>query len=243
MTITKLQQIIKNFSLKSQIFLDYDGTLVPIVMDPENCYAPESLRQLLKELDTKYELYIVSGRTIEDLRKFIGLDLNYIYLHGLMADLKGKKIEFVENTHEYINIFEKLNSENPFSPNIGVRMYSKPFGVVYHLGLVKAENLSYVKEIILRTCKEYNLEPYFGKNLIELKIPGVNKGSAIKSCRNQKQCLIAGDEETDEYAFNACSECITIHIGNSTTAAKFTVDNLDDFREILFTLAQRPLTS
>ncbi|WP_175266878.1 hypothetical protein [Acidiplasma cupricumulans] len=44
--------------LEPQIFLDYDGTLVPIRNDPSNCYADSELDFILKYLDKYYELLL-----------------------------------------------------------------------------------------------------------------------------------------------------------------------------------------
>ncbi len=224
----------------SQIFLDYDGTLVPIIMDPELCFADNELREILKEIDRLYELYIISGRTLEDLKKFLNLNLNYVYLHGMFADLKGKTIEFVENSSKYFDTFRKLENEVRFPEGSGVRTYRKPYGFVIHLGLVPDSlKPEYIKQAEI-LGKEYGLEIYYGINLIELKVPGVNKGRAIRALRNDRKCLIAGDEATDEYGFVECPECLTIHIGNGKTAAILSVRNIDEFRKILKALIHRP---
>ncbi|MHB1439595.1 MAG: trehalose-phosphatase [Cuniculiplasma sp.] len=227
----------------SQLFIDYDGTLVPIVMDPELCYADEGLKHILSSLDQKYMLYIVSGRTLEDLKRFIGLDLNYIYLHGMFADLKGKTIAIKKDAETYYDVFRKLESEVTFPEWSGVRIYHKPYGIVFHLGLVDPHRREGYVERIRNIAFLNHLDVYYGINLVELKVPGVEKGKAIRVVRNEKTCLIAGDEETDESGFNMCSECVTIHVGEGKTAARFTVKNIDAFREILNFLSHKPETS
>lgn len=235
-----IEESLSKLENNSQIFLDYDGTLVPIIMDPEKSYADSEIQEILKKLDRKYELYVISGRTLEDLKKFIGLDLNYIYLHGMFADLKGKHKDFVENPSEYFDIFRRLEKEMHFPAETGVRTYTKPYGFVVHLGLVEEELRHGIIEQVRKISKENKLEIYYGINLVELKVPGVNKGRAIRALRNDKECMIAGDEGTDEFAFLECPECLTIHIGNGKTAAGFSVENIVEFREILEYMIQSP---
>lgn len=235
-----VEKYLKEIEDGSQIFLDYDGTLVPIIMDPELCFADSGLREILEKLDRKYELYIISGRTLEDLKKFINLNLNYVYLHGMFADLKGKTVSFVENPTLYFDTFRKLEKEVHFPEGSGVRTYRKLYGFVIHLGLVPDNLKPEYRRQAEMIGKENDLEVYYGINLIELKVPGVNKGRAIRALRNDRKCMIAGDEATDEYGFVECPECLTIHIGNGKTAARLSVKDIDEFREILEALIQRP---
>ena len=43
--------------------LDYDGTLVPIIRNPEESYPDKEIMGILQNLRQKYELYIVTGST------------------------------------------------------------------------------------------------------------------------------------------------------------------------------------
>lgn len=54
-----------------QVFLDYDGTLVPISSDPTSCFADRELLSILDGLGEEYDMYIVTGRSAEDMRRFL----------------------------------------------------------------------------------------------------------------------------------------------------------------------------
>ena len=241
--IENVKKSLLNFRDGNQIFLDYDGTLVPIVNDPENCYAPDELKQLLKILNDRYELYIVSGRTLEDLEKFLSMPLNFIYLHGLGAKVRGKDISLIDNIQTYTEKFQRVKNAILSDEFEGLRVYDKGFGVVFHLGLVPKKLHDEIIEKVEIAARENDLGLYYGKNLVEVKIMNINKGKAIRKLRNEKECMIAGDEETDEDAFRECRECISIHIGDGSSLAKFKLRDITEFRMILDYLAYRPRTS
>jgi len=50
------------------VFLDYDGTLTPIVSHPEDAWLPDSMRQTLRSLAARVPVAILSGRDLDDVR-------------------------------------------------------------------------------------------------------------------------------------------------------------------------------
>ena len=56
------------------VFLDYDGTLTPIVLDPGKAVLADAMRQLLISLSLRFTTAIISGRDLDDLKQFIRLD-------------------------------------------------------------------------------------------------------------------------------------------------------------------------
>ena len=51
------------------VFLDYDGTLTPIVSWPEKALLSDSLRQALRALVMQAPVAILSGRDLDDVRQ------------------------------------------------------------------------------------------------------------------------------------------------------------------------------
>ncbi|KAL6558856.1 hypothetical protein OROMI_019206 [Orobanche minor] len=83
---------ITNASKGKQIvmFLDYDGTLSPIVEDPDRAFMSEPLdmRATVKKLARYFPTAIVSGRCIDKVYSFVRLaELYYAGSHGM--DIKG----------------------------------------------------------------------------------------------------------------------------------------------------------
>jgi trehalose 6-phosphate phosphatase len=70
------------------LFFDVDGTLAPIVPDPEAARVPDATRSELRRLAARYGLVAcVSGRTGEVAAAIVGVpELTYVGEHGLELD-------------------------------------------------------------------------------------------------------------------------------------------------------------
>ncbi|PWA85047.1 haloacid dehalogenase-like hydrolase (HAD) superfamily protein [Artemisia annua] len=81
---------ITNASRGKQIvmFLDYDGTLSPIVDDPDRAYMSDAMRATVRKLAGCFPTAIVSGRCRDKVYNFVKLaELYYAGSHGM--DIKG----------------------------------------------------------------------------------------------------------------------------------------------------------
>jgi len=81
------------------LFLDYDGTLTPIVSSPELALCPLEVKFLLEKLRDSPNVFlvIISGRSLEDVREKVGVPgIIYVGNHGLAiqnpAGLHQKKL-------------------------------------------------------------------------------------------------------------------------------------------------------
>src|SRR4029434_2598322 len=65
------------------VFLDYDGTLTPIVSHPEDAWLSDSMRQTLRSLAARVPVAILSGRDLDDVRGRVHVDgVVYAGSHG-----------------------------------------------------------------------------------------------------------------------------------------------------------------
>src|SRR3990167_9721737 len=72
------------------LLLDFDLTLSPLAKNPANAILPDDTRILLKKLSNYIYIAIITGRTINDIKKRIKLnDLSFIGKHGLEYEVKG----------------------------------------------------------------------------------------------------------------------------------------------------------
>ena len=66
------------------VFLDYDGTLTPIVARPDEAALSDAMRDTVQRLAARCPVTIVTGRDISVVRAFVALDvLGYAGNHGL----------------------------------------------------------------------------------------------------------------------------------------------------------------
>jgi len=70
------------------IFIDYDGTLTPIVSNPDHAFLSETMRAAVERLAASKEVAIVSGRSRQKVEDFVRLtSLFYAGSHGF--DIAG----------------------------------------------------------------------------------------------------------------------------------------------------------
>ncbi len=196
-------------------FLDYDGTLTPIVERPDLAVLPCKMRDILRELSLRCTVAIVSGRFREDVQKLVGIDgLFYAGSHGF--DIKGPTLSLIHPQAENIIplISEIVENIEIHLKNIeGVIIENKKFSVAVHYRLVeRKEDVRKVKEYVYKVVnKKDSLRVMEGKKVFEI-LPALdwNKGKAvswiIKALNiNWDDALVIyiGDDTTDEDAFRA----------------------------------------
>jgi trehalose-phosphatase len=206
-----------------QIFLDYDGTMVPIIKDPEKNQADHNLRVLIDNLNSRFETYIVTGREVGDIVAFLG-EYNVVGLHGSVLHIGGSTIN-IPGFYKYIELFNRIYADNLYLekkfPGLGI--YNKTGSILFHLGKIsRVQTLPAIYKIVGSIAERYKLSLYSGIDIIELRIPCINKGIAIQSIRNSNRpAIIIGDDVTDEDSFILNPDAITIKVGDGATNAKF----------------------
>lgn len=214
---------------KIALFLDYDGTLVPIQKDPAQCFLSEETKKTLESLvDSKNCcLSVLSGRMLSDIRNRVGIQkIYYGGNHGI--DIAGPGMRY---THP------KASSTRPIILKIkhllkreiadikGAWLEDKKFTLTLHFRAVKRGDISSVKRAFYKITKRFLEEKLLtiikGKKVLELT-PDISwdKGNAIfyilKRLKNKWFPIYIGDDKTDENAFRALNKKgITIHVGKT----------------------------
>ena len=76
---------------QAAVFLDYDGTLTPIVARPELAVLSDAMRRTVDALGRCCPTAIVSGRGLADVARLVGLDdLYYAGNHGFEISGPGQ---------------------------------------------------------------------------------------------------------------------------------------------------------
>src|SRR4029077_6001090 len=92
--LNHVQEIVRRND-RSAVFLDYDGTLTPIVSQPEKALLSDSMRQALQSLVMQAPVAILSGRDLDDVRQRVNIGaIVYAGSHGFdIAGLRGVRKE------------------------------------------------------------------------------------------------------------------------------------------------------
>lgn len=214
---------------KVALFLDFDGTLVPIQKDPKQCFLSNKIKKQLLLLVGSQCCYLIvlSGRALSDIKKRTGIrKIYYGGNHGL--DISGPNLRY---THpkaltakpaiEYVT--RKLRKE--IATIEGAWLESKKYSVSLHFRSVKTQDIRRSKKVVHNVVQNHSKNNLFtimkGKKVLEV-LPDVSwdKGKAVLWVLQQlkDRCLpvYVGDDRTDEDAFKALrGKGITIHIGKS----------------------------
>jgi trehalose-phosphatase len=232
------------------LFLDFDGTLVSFRNDPGRATLSPSLRRILQKLsaDGNWTVAIISGRERTDLQARVGLPgLIYAGNHGL--EISGPGFIFIEPTAiGYRESLQKLASA--LAPRLvnteGAWVEDKGLTLSVHWRQTPAERVEEVRRIVHHALENMS-HPFLltsGDKVYDIR-PRVywHKGSAVHWIRERlsKQnalTLYLGDDATDEDAFAALPDGITVKVGEpAETAAVYYVRDPTDVEQFLQWLA------
>jgi trehalose 6-phosphate phosphatase len=224
----------------SPIFLDYDGTLVPLSTDPETTFPDDDVLWIMDRLSGKYQVYVATGRSIPEITRFLDSRYNFIALHGAILKPKDGQPEYVTDAGEYIRKCDAIYAgrDDFFRRYPGLKMTNKQGGLVFIMWGLDEKAMSSLVEEVSMLASQTGMDLYRGKRIVELRIPGVNKGITIRRVRNGAPALIAGDDATDEDSFLDNPDAITVKVGDGDTAARFRVRDVAEFRVLLKAMSE-----
>lgn len=188
------------------LFLDFDGTLVDIAEQPELVRIPEDLTYIVQQLVIGLQgaLAIVSGRTLEDLDRFMApLVLPLAAEHGAaqrFAD--GRVVRFA--APDLRAVAGKALTLTAI--HAGLKVEVKSAAVALHYRHAPELELLCVTAMTEAVQMTPGVELIKGKCVVEVKAAGVNKGTAVATFMLQPMFagrvpVFAGDDTTDESAF------------------------------------------
>ena len=230
------------------VFLDYDGTLTPIVNNPEDAVLTEKMRVILKKLSELTTTAIVSGRDLMTVKNFVQLDeLIYAGSHGFdisMPDGTRMQNEEAKAALSALDESEK-QLQDQLSPIPGVQVERKKFAVAVHYRNVSPDKVPQLKEIVDYILKDYDtLRKGEGKMVLELQ-PDTDwhKGKAVfwlidKLNLDQLDMFpfYLGDDITDEDAMMSIQELgagILVGDHGQLTAARYGLKDVDQTGQFL----------
>ncbi|KAI3907209.1 hypothetical protein MKW92_040961 [Papaver armeniacum] len=213
---------------KIVVFLDYDGTLSPIVADPDRAYMSKQMRAAVRDVAKFFPTAIVSGRCRDQVYSFVKLaGLYYAGSHGMdiRGPTKGAKYKkskdqgvLFQPASEFLPMIEEVDKaliEKTKSIH-GAKVENNKFCVSVHYRNVDEKQWSLIAETVRSVLKEYpELKLTHGRKVLEIR-PTIkwDKGKALEFLleslgfgnTNDVLPLYIGDDRTDEDAFKVLRE-------------------------------------
>lgn len=209
------------------VFLDYDGTLTPIVNNPDAAYMSEHMRNAVRLVATLFPTAIISGRGREKVEQFVQLkELFYAGSHGM--DIAGPRTgSNCNNADDPELTFQPAARFEPLMCQVGQELSE----AIADIPGSTVENNKYCVSVHFRNCAPESYDAVVkavegvaarhdvlhitrGRKVLEVR-PHVdwNKGSALLHllgmlgvATTDVFCLYIGDDRTDEDAFKVLRE-------------------------------------
>lgn len=214
--LEQIENIFKTLgNKKPSLFLDYDGTLTPIVPNPDDAILSEENKEIITKLSRNIPVSIVSGRDRKDLTSKVMIEtVYYAGSHGF--DIKGPdNLEMQhESEHEVIPSLDRAekNLKEKLRHIPGANVERKKFAIAVHYRNVEEKDVPTVKDAVMEELDRHeSLKKGLGKKIMELK-PNLDwhKGRALDWLLenldwnpNQYYPVFIGDDITDEDGFEA----------------------------------------
>ncbi|MFO7653690.1 MAG: trehalose-phosphatase [Candidatus Krumholzibacteriia bacterium] len=236
------------------VFLDFDGTLSPIVEDPGSAGVSQSMREAVAELARHARVAVVSGRDRPDVERRLGLKgLFYAGSHGLDIAGPGHERAHPDAAAAVPHVEDAESALRSALAEVdGVVFERKRFSLAVHYRRVKrASDVERVHAAVAEVLARHApLRDSPGKKVHELR-PDVDwdKGRAVDWLLEALEIdaantlvLYVGDDTTDEDAFEALTgRGLGIHVGPATsdTLADYRVADPPAVEELLRWLAEK----
>jgi len=199
------------------LFLDYDGTLTPIVERPEQALLDPSVRDVLRELAKKIPVAIVSGRDRNDVERLVGLSgIAFAGCHGFdIRDASGCLPELPLPPGMETRIGEIAAwLRRSLGATPGVEVEAKRYAVVVHVRRAEERIIPEVRAVVDQAVAEHpGVKRSGGKKIFEI-LPNVpwDKGHAVSFLletaddASNRLPVYIGDDVTDEDGFRAVAD-------------------------------------
>ncbi len=235
------------------IFLDYDGTLTPIVARPAQAILPEETRRVIRRLADHYSVAIVSGRDLGDVQNMVGIsDIAYAGSHGF--DIAGPEGRYRDQEvgKPFLATLDKAEAELRERLKVArAWVERKRFAIAVHYRQVKTADLDVLRQQFDEVARHYpELRKSAGKKVLELR-PDIDwdKGKALMHLIEALHAdgrrvlpVYIGDDTTDEDAFGAIGDrgiSIVVGGGNRKTSAHYALRSPEEVRAFLEELLAR----
>ncbi|KAL3619717.1 hypothetical protein CASFOL_034629 [Castilleja foliolosa] len=244
------------------VFLDYDGTLSPIVDDPDRAFMTNEMREAVRGVAKFFPTAIVSGRCLAKLYKFVRLsELYYAGSHGMdikgpsKGQKKGNQTVLCQPAIEFLPMIDEVHKslveKVKYIP--GALVENNKFCVSVHYRSVEEKRWVELGDQVKVVIKEYqHLRLCHGRKVMEIRpLIKWDKGNALEFLLESLGYaesddvfpVYIGDDRTDEDAFKVLrnrGQGIGILVSKvpKETKASYTLQEPSEVMQLLKRLAE-----
>ncbi|KAF9616724.1 hypothetical protein IFM89_032000 [Coptis chinensis] len=211
------------------LFLDYDGTLSPIVDDPDRAFMSDSMRTAVRNVANYFPTAIISGRSRDKVHEFVGLtELYYAGSHGMdivgpvrpsgnddnnsncirSTDKQGKEVNLFQPASEFLPLIDEVfSSLVEITKGIeGAKVENNKFCVSVHYRNVDEKNWTTIAKSVHEILKGHpRLRLTHGRKVLEVRpVIDWDKGKAVEFL-------------LDSLGLSECEDVLPIYVGDDRT--------------------------
>lgn len=207
---------------------DYDGTLAPIVTDPDQAYPLPAALDMLRQLAAlpRTTVALVSGRPREQLAALTSLPPAVLLVGSHGSEYHAA----VQLTPEQAELHQQVTTavDQLVAGLPGVRVEYKPASVAVHTRTASPAIAARAQQAIAEGPARWpGVRQLRGKEVVELLVSRSDKGTAVAALRDEHAAdavLFLGDDVTDEHAFEVLqSGDVGVKVGPGATRAGYRV--------------------
>ncbi len=219
---------------------DYDGTISPIVNNPEAATPYREAVVALRSLAALGQTHVavISGRALRDLARLTGLpeDVHLVGSHGSEYDL-----DFATSLPpDVAALRDRIRGElaDVAAASAGLTIEEKPASVALHYRMASEDDAQRALDNVQAgPASVEGVVTKHGKKVVELGVVSTHKGDALENVRRRvgaSAVIFFGDDKTDEDAFATLTgPDVAVKVGDGETAAAFRVDGPEDVARLL----------
>mmetsp|Transcript_9412 Transcript_9412/g.13117 ORF Transcript_9412/g.13117 Transcript_9412/m.13117 type:complete len:464 (+) Transcript_9412:206-1597(+) len=192
------------------VFLDYDGTLTPIVDVPSEAKISNQVRSTVEKISKCVPTAIITGRSVEVVKGFVGLrSIFYAGSHGFDIRAPGGEEIICQVGKEFLPLLGKARDalKRKLEGIQGCLVEDNKYSISVHYRLVAPEHRDILEDVVRNEIAESKgkLKLGHGKMVYELRASVEwHKGKAVrhllKELQDQKQSLLSSTKTSNTEA-------------------------------------------
>jgi trehalose 6-phosphate phosphatase len=200
---TGLKAVVPFLGGDTLLAFDFDGTLAPIVADPNRAALPRGTTLLLRGLSRLWPVALISGRRASDLKSRSRFRLvAWVGNHG-MEGIPGREESSRQAARQVSGWKRTLENALAEFPDLVVEDKKYSLTIHYRASGRRASRKRFLLSLAASLRPAPRILP--GKCVLNLLVPGhPHKGDALRALLKEgrfRRAIFVGDDDTDEDVF------------------------------------------